>query len=108
VSSLLIAVSLILNDETLFELLQDRVDLGRFQMSISSLDAMPGLHLASDTESDSNARSTSDGEALADLFAEAITLFWAPSGASFYNKLTVQEQFTQASMAVDPATKRQR
>jgi hypothetical protein len=71
VSSVLAAVSPILNDETLYELLQDRADLGRFQMSIGSTDAMPGLYLASDTESASDASSISDGEALGDLFAEA-------------------------------------
>jgi hypothetical protein len=72
VSSVLEAVSQILNDETLYELLQDRADLGRFQMSIGSMDAMPGLYLPSDTESKSDVSSISNGEALDDLFAEAM------------------------------------
>jgi hypothetical protein len=71
VSSVLAAVSLIINDQTLYEMLQDRADLGRFQMSIGSTDRMPDLHLASDTKSDSHASSISDGEALDDLFSEA-------------------------------------
>jgi hypothetical protein len=73
VSSVLAAVSPILNDETIYEMLQNRADLGRFQMSISSTDATPDLHLTStsDTESDSDASSISDGEALDNLFSEA-------------------------------------
>jgi hypothetical protein len=73
VSSVLVAVSPILNDETLYDMLHKRADLGRFQMSIGSTDATPDLHLtsASDTESDSNASSISDGEALDDLFSVA-------------------------------------
>ena len=64
VSSVLAAVSPILNDETLYQRLQDRADLGRFQMSIGSTDSMPGLYLASDAESDSDDTSISDGEVL--------------------------------------------
>jgi hypothetical protein len=78
VSSILAAVSPTLNDETIYELLQERANLGRFQMSIGSTDAMPGLHLASDTESDSDDSSIGsddssigDGDALDDLFDEA-------------------------------------
>jgi hypothetical protein len=54
-------------------MLQNRADLGRFQMSIGSTDATPDLHLtsASDTESDSGTSSIGDGEALDDLFSEA-------------------------------------
>ncbi len=85
VSSVLAAVSPTLNDETFYELLQERADLGRFQMSIGSTDAMPGSHLASDTESDSDDSSINsddssinsddspigDGDALDELFDEA-------------------------------------
>jgi hypothetical protein len=58
VSSVLVAVSPILNDETLYDMLHKRA---------------PDLHLtsASDTKSDSNASSISDGEALDDLFSVA-------------------------------------
>jgi hypothetical protein len=69
VSSILAAVSPILNDETLYEMLKDRADLGRFQMSIGSTDATPELYLASD--SNSNASSIGDDEALDELFDEA-------------------------------------
>ncbi len=65
------AVSPILNDETLYEMLKDRADLGRFQMSIGSTDAIPELYLASDGDSDSNASSIADNDALDELFNEA-------------------------------------
>jgi hypothetical protein len=52
-------------------MLQNRADLGRFQMSIGSTDSTRDLHLTFDTESDSDASSISDGEALDDLFSEA-------------------------------------
>jgi hypothetical protein len=73
VLSVLAAVSSILNDERLYELLQDRADMSRYQMSIGSTDAMPGLYLASDSKSESNsdASSVNDDEALDGLFAEA-------------------------------------
>jgi hypothetical protein len=70
VSSVLAAVSPIFTDETLYELMQDRAELGRFQMSIGSTNAIPDLCLTSDSESDSDASSVSDGEALDDLFDE--------------------------------------
>jgi hypothetical protein len=70
-SSVLAAVSPILNDETPYEMLQNRADLGRFQMSIGSTDATPDLHLASGTKGDSGASSISDDKALDDLFSEA-------------------------------------
>jgi hypothetical protein len=45
------------------------MDLGRFQMSIGSTDETPELYLASD--SDSNASSIGDDEALDEPFNEA-------------------------------------
>jgi hypothetical protein len=66
-------VSPILNDETLYEMLKDRADLRRFQMSIGSTDAMPELYLASSSDSDSNSNASSigDDKALDKLFDEA-------------------------------------
>jgi hypothetical protein len=74
VSSVLAGVSPILNDEMLYQRMQDRADLGRFQMSIGSTDSTPGRYLVTDVDSDSDDdddSSISDGAALDDLYNEA-------------------------------------
>jgi hypothetical protein len=71
VSSIWAAVSPILNDETLYEMLKDRADLGRFQVSIGSTDGIPELYLASDGDSNSDASWIADDDALEELFHEA-------------------------------------
>jgi hypothetical protein len=71
VSSVLAEVSPTLNDETLYQLMQERADLGRFQMSIGSTDSRTDPYLETVTDDDSDASSVSDGEAIDDLFDEA-------------------------------------
>ena len=88
----LAAVSPTLDDQTLHALLQERADLGRFQMSIGSTNAMLGSHLVSDTESQGDESPISDSEAIDDIFEEAsmgeINLDEAMLGAAHAGKTT--------------------
>ena len=71
VLSVLAAVLPILNDQTLYELMQGRANLGRFQMSIGATDSKPDAYLAHNTASKSDDSSVDDGEAINELFAES-------------------------------------